>query len=200
MAVQPNATDCLTRPGHSHRSKQRLSPKRAANMGSNSSDHPCPEQPSTLLVRPSSPSSLFEGDEALWRGRRGSTLIRSNPAARPISLELTSRVGVPARRGPEHHDGEHRRERGRDPILIGHELYRKHPPSLAQTPSASLQQANTGLLVEVVQEVGQENQIVAAAPVHLKSAARNGPIPIHHTASIRRSLARPEGPLTSPQT
>ena len=75
------------------------------------------------------------------------------------------------RRRAEHDEGEHRREGGRDAILVRHHLDREDAAARFQAPARALEQANASRLIEMVQEIGEEHEVETLAPIDLEGAA-----------------------------
>ncbi len=80
--------------------------------------------------------------------------------------------GVAAGRGGEHHRREAGRRWRRDPIGLGHEVPRQGAAARREGRVRLGRHLRAGRLVEVMEEVGQEHEVVRAAPGHVEGAAR----------------------------
>ena len=89
-----------------------------------------------------------------------------------------------AGRRAEHRERERGLARRRDAILIGHGFHGEHARVVRQAFSRPLQKTDAGVPVEMMQEIGQQHEVVGAAPVHLESAAGDRSIPIGHAGRV----------------
>src|SRR5262245_32403861 len=117
-------------------------------------------------------SLACERDQALrtWRERdgRGS----AEPGLARHRSELLRRVGVALRCGREHGQCKRRRHRRRrNAIIIGDEFDDPALTVLAEAGTDFPEEADIGRLVEMVQEVRDQYEVVAAAPVDLERAS-----------------------------
>src|SRR5215467_11677554 len=80
-------------------------------------------------------------------------------------LELAGRVRITLRRRTKHLKCEHGREARRHPVLIWQKLDSHSAPSGDEALASLPKKGHAGVAVELVEEVGQQHQIEAAAPV-----------------------------------
>src|SRR5205085_3888577 len=89
------------------------------------------------------------------------------------ALQFAERISVPTVGAAQHHQTELRGNSGRDAILIGNKLQRHGAAVIVQRRMHFAQQALASWWIEVMQEVGQENEIVAGAKLNVEGAAGN---------------------------
>ena len=85
---------------------------------------------------------------------------------------LCKRVGVPGRRRAQHHQAEGRSRRRGDTIRVRDELECHCLPARFQRRMHFAEQSLASDRIEMMQEIGQQDQIIAAAKIGLEGATR----------------------------
>ena len=106
-------------------------------------------------------------------GGNGFAITLPNPAARPMSLELSGRIRLTLRRGTQHLKREHDRKARRHPVLIQQKLDSHSAPSGDEIPASLSKKGHTAIMIELVEEVGQQHQIEPAAPISVERTPPN---------------------------
>src|SRR5271166_1228336 len=115
-------------------------------------------------------------DYLLWRRLDGVELAARESRVAEHRFELGESVRIAVGGGAEHHHAE-RGGCGRgDTIVVGNELERDGAASGRESGVDSAQEFLVGGCVEMVQEVGDQDQVVTGSEVLVEGAARDGGI------------------------
>ncbi len=95
----------------------------------------------------------------------------TEPGSLKHLLVLPKGVGVAGGGGDQHGQRKRRGVGRRDPIFVGDEFQRHGPAAATQTVVDFVHQFDTGILPEVMEKVGDQDQIIFTAEGDLKSTA-----------------------------
>ena len=108
----------------------------------------------------------------------------SEPGALKHGRQLVERVRVTGRRRGKHDKGKIRGRRA-DAVVIRDKLQRDDPSVWGQRSLDLFEKGFTRPRVEMMKKVGQENDVVPAAEVHVKGAPRDGAIAVAQGRRVR---------------
>src|SRR5580698_4991492 len=117
--------------------------------------------------------------------RRRRKLYSRKPSLFCDALQLSKRVSIPLRRRGQHHHAERCRNRRRYAVGIGNQFKNGCPTARFERGMHLFHEGHADRGIEMMQEIGDQRQIVAAAEVHLESISRKKVIAVPDSHCLR---------------